>query len=129
MHSRAIFWKPFENESVNEFQKLLKSAENYFFPAFSSFWAKLSERKLYLIRCEILGLLDNTLTPNYEYSCSNKENLPLPIQIKFFNKQSISCCTFSTFLVSTLNSQCFKTKMSVIRQILLKLLSPKDVII
>ena len=28
----------------------------------------------------------NTLTANYEYSRSNKENLPLPIQIKLSKK-------------------------------------------
>ena len=30
------------------------------------------------MRSEILGLLDNTLTANYEYSRINRENLPLP---------------------------------------------------
>ena len=37
---------------------------------------------------EILGLLDNTLAANYGYSRSNKENLPLPIQIKLSKKPS-----------------------------------------
>ena len=42
MDNRACFWKPFGSERVNESQKLLKSAEKYFYPTFSSFWAKLS---------------------------------------------------------------------------------------
>ena len=33
----------------------------------------------YLIRSEILGPLVNMLTANYDYSRSNRENLPLPI--------------------------------------------------
>ena len=78
----ACFWKPFRSERLNESQKLLKSAEKYFYPTFPSFWAKLSQKKLFLIRSEILGLLANTLTANYEYSRSNRENLPLVIQIQ-----------------------------------------------
>ena len=70
--------KPFGCERVNESQKLLQSAEKNFYPIFSSFWAKLSEKKLFLIRSEILGRLDNTLTANYEYSRINSENLQLP---------------------------------------------------
>ena len=41
MNKRACFWKLLGSERVNESQKLLKSAENYFYPTFSSFWSKL----------------------------------------------------------------------------------------
>ena len=78
MHNRVCFWKTFGSERVNESQKLLQSAEKNFYPTFSSFWAKLSYKKLFLIRSEILGLLDNMLTPNDEYSRINSENVPLP---------------------------------------------------
>ena len=37
---------------------------------------------LFLIRSEILGLFDKILPANYENSRINRENLPLPIQIK-----------------------------------------------
>ena len=86
MHNRACFWKPFGSEHVNESQKLLKSAEKYFYPTFSLFWAKLSQEKLFLIRSDISGLLVDTLTANYQYSRSNRENLPLPIQMKLSKK-------------------------------------------
>ena len=82
MHHKDCFWKTFGIERVNESQKLLNSAEKYFFPTFSSFWGKLSLEKLFLIRSEILALLVNTLNGNYEYSPSNRENLQLQIQIK-----------------------------------------------
>ena len=72
MHNTACFWKPFRSERVNESQKLLKFAEKNFDSSFSSLWAKLSYKKLFLIRFQILGLLVNTLTANYEYSCSKK---------------------------------------------------------
>ena len=47
---------------------------------------KLSLKKVFLIRSEILGLLFNTLTGNYEYSHSDIENLLLQIQIKLCRK-------------------------------------------
>ena len=78
MHNRACFWKAYCSERVNESQKLLQYAEKNFYPTFSSFWAKLGEERLFLIRSEILGLLDNTLTANYEYSRISRENVPWP---------------------------------------------------
>ena len=78
MHRRACFWKAYCSELVNESQKLLQYAEKNLYPTFSSFWAKLSYKRLFLIRSEILGLLDNMLTAIYEYSRINRENLPLP---------------------------------------------------
>ena len=50
------------------------------------------------------------LTANYEYSRSNRENLPLPIQIKLSKKPEIFCCIFFAFLESTLNFQCSEKK-------------------
>ena len=96
MHESRRFWKHFGSDRVNESLKLLKSAEKYHYPAFSSFWAKLSEKKLFLTRSEILGLLVNTLTANYEYSCSNTDNLPLPFQMQL----SENLKTFSWFSIA-----------------------------
>ena len=45
---------------------------------FRPFEPELSEKRLFLITSEILGLLHNTLTANYEYSRINRENLLLP---------------------------------------------------
>ena len=84
--NRAFFWKSFGSERINESQKLMKSAEKNFYPIFSSFRAKLSQKKLFLIESEILGLLDNTLTANYEYSRTNRANFQFPIQIKLSKK-------------------------------------------
>ena len=78
MHNRACFWKPFGSERVNESQKLLQYPEKNFYPSFSSFWAKLSLEKVIFNQTETLGLLDQTLTANYENSRINRENLLLP---------------------------------------------------
>ena len=42
MNNRACLSKLLGSERVNESQKLLKSAEKYLYPTFSSFSAKLS---------------------------------------------------------------------------------------
>ena len=52
----------------------------------------------------------NTLTANYEYSVSNRENLPLPIQIQLFEKLKVFCCIFIAFLESTLSFERFEKK-------------------
>ena len=106
MHRRACFWKPSDSERVNESQKLLTSAEKYFYPTFSSFPARLSHRKLFFIRSETLGLLVNTLTANDGESRINIENLPLRIEIKVYKKPSTFCCICLAFFECTLNFQC-----------------------
>ena len=65
---------------------------------------------LFLIRSEILGLLDNTLTANYEYSHINRGNLPLPNKAELSQKASIFCCIFFAFFKLELNFQCFEKK-------------------
>ena len=129
MHNRTCFLKAYCSQHVNEFQKLLQYEEKSFYPTFSSFWAKLSYKRLFLIRSEILGLLDNTLTANYEYSRINRENLQLPNKAKLSKKPSIFCCILFAFFASKLNLQYFEKKMSLIAQVFLKLLTPRDVVV
>ena len=129
MHNRDFFWKPFGIERVNESQKLLKSAKKYFYPTFSSFWPKLSLRKLFLIRSEIFALLINTLTANYEYSDSNRENLPLQIQIKVSKKSwGLLPYVFEIFRIRIKFSMFWKI-LSTIGQMIVKLLTQEDVLI
>ena len=129
MHNWSCFWKPFGSESVNESQKLLQYAEKNFYPTFSLFWAKLSWKRLFLVRSENLGLLDNTLTANYEYTRINRKNVPLPNSAKLSKKPSIFCRIFFEFLEWKLNFQCFEKKMTLIGQVFPKLLTPRDVLL
>ena len=73
----GLFLKPFRSKPVNRAQKHLRSAEKNFYQTFLSFSAKYRSGKVFPIVSEILGLLDNILTPNYKYSRINRENLPL----------------------------------------------------
>ena len=86
MHKRSCFWNPFGSERVNESLKLPKSSKKYFHPSFSSFLDKLSWKKLFLVRSEILGLLFKTYTANYKYSRRSTDNLPLPVEMQLSGK-------------------------------------------
>ena len=55
-------------------------------------------------------LLFNTFTANYEYSCSNTENLPLPIEIQLSEKPKTFCQFSIAFLESTSHFDHFETK-------------------
>ena len=50
------------------------------------------------------------LTANYEYFRSNRENLPLPIEIKLSKKPYIFCDICFAFSVSAWNFQCSERK-------------------
>ena len=90
----------------------------------------MSEKKLFSIRSEILGLLDNTLTGNYENSRSNGENLMLPIEIKLSKK---SYTFWAIFLMHFwLLHEIFnvlKKRMSLIGKVFLKFLTPTNELI
>ena len=50
------------------------------------------------------------MTENYKDSCSNRENLPLPIQIQLSKKPETFCSIVVSFLVSRCNFQCSEKK-------------------
>ena len=129
MHYSVCFTKYFSRERVHGFQKLLKSAKKHFYATFSLLWAQLSLKKLFLIWSQILGLLVNTLTANFQYSRSSRVYLQLQIQIKLSKKPQTFCWLLCPFLESILNFQCCEKHMSVIGLIFLKFLNPKYVLI
>ena len=53
------------------------------------------------MKSEILGLHVNTLTANSEGSCSNRENLQIPSQIKLSKNPEGFCSIVLKFLKST----------------------------
>ena len=50
------------------------------------------------------------LIPDYKHSRSNRENLPLPIQVHLSKKTKKICCNFILCLESTLNFKHFEEK-------------------
>ena len=69
----------------------------------------MSYKKSFLVTSKILGLLINKLTADYEYSRSNKENLPPPIYMQLPKKPKTFCVVIE-FLESTLNLEHFEKK-------------------
>ena len=55
-----------------------------------------------------------TLTANYEYSRSNRKNLPLPVQMQLSEKPKTYFQFSIAFLESTLNFEHFEKKISLI---------------
>ena len=74
-------------------------------------------------------MLVNTLTANYGYLCSNRQNLQLQIQIKLSKKPQTFCGIFFQYSESTLNFQCSEINMSAICLIFLNIFNPKHVLI
>ena len=60
---------------------------------------------LYLSKCPF-----NALTADCEYFRSNRENLPLPVQMQLSKKPKIFCCNFIASLESKLNFEHFQNK-------------------
>ena len=117
MHKRSYFGKPFGSERVNESQKLLISAESTLILLFHHLQ---QTRVSCFVRSDILGLLVNTLTVNYEYSRSNRDNLPLPTQMQLWEKLDTFSKLLLNFLESTLNFKHFEKrnkKMNLIGQV------------
>ena len=67
---------------------------NHYMPGKGTFWPNIGNI--------------NTSTANYEYSRSNGENLPLPIQMQLSEKPKNFCKFFIEFLESTLSFEHFE---------------------
>ena len=127
MHKRSCSWKLFARERVKDSLKLLKSAEKYFYPTLSSDWVNLRWKKLFLFTFQILELLVNRLTADYEYPRSNSDKLQLQVQAQPPEILEIFSRIFIAFLKSALNFEHLLKKMSLLAQVFLKLMTAKDV--
>ena len=81
-----------------------------------------------LVLWKILRLFVNTLTDDDKYSLLYRDNLTQPIQILLSQKQNTVSEFFSAFLKSTLNSEQFQKKLTLITDVIPKLPSPEKVI-
>ena len=81
-----------------------------------------------LVLWKILRLFVNTLTDDDKYSLLYRDNLTQPIQILLSQIQKTFSEFFSAFLKSTLNSEHFQKKLTLITDVIPKLPSPEKVI-
>ena len=62
------------------------------------------------------------MTTNYKYSRNNKDNLPVPVQMRLSGKLETFSGIFIAFFESALNFEHFAKEVSLIAQVI-----PKDV--
>ena len=91
-------------------QTLLKSAWQHLYKIHWSLIRDLCSKKSLLLKCQILGLLVNTLATDEKYPVPNRENLTIPIQMQLSQKQKTFSQFFAAFLKSTLNFKHFESK-------------------
>ena len=131
MHISACFWEPFVSERVNGFQKRRKVLLSYFLIIASQVTLEknffLSDMKFYdclltrwLPTTSILVVIERIYCYKIKYNYLNNQKVFLFL---FF----FSCCYCIFGIYVKLH--CFEKKMSLIGQVLLKLLTPKEVLI
>ena len=95
-------------------QKLLKSAWQHLYKIHWSLTRDLCSKKCLLLKCQILGLLVNTLATDEKYPVLNRDNLTIPIQMQLSEKQKCFSQFFAAFFKFTLNFQHLEKKMTFI---------------
>ena len=107
MSKRSRFRTSFGSQRFNGSQSVLKSVQHHFYIIFQLIWNKLSCKKLFLIRFEILGLFLNTMTTDDNISRRNRDNFVQQIQMQLPQQPKIFSRYFFAFLKSTSNFQYF----------------------
>ena len=99
MSKKSCFRGCFDKQYGQCAQALLKSASQHLCHIHWSLARKLCQKKSLLLTCQILGLLVNTLAADEKYPVGNRDNLKIPIQMHFSQKEK----TFSQFVRAFLN--------------------------
>ena len=125
MPKNSRFRREFENQHGKRAQALLKSASHHLYHIHWSLPRQLIWRKSLLLKCQILGLLVNTLAADEKYPVLNRDNLAIPIQMQLSQKQKVFLNFLLLFwsLAETLNV--LKKKMTLIAFVFPKLPTPK----
>ena len=110
MPKRSFLKQPFASQRLTGSQTLLKHARHHFYTTAPLIWDKLSWKKLFLVKSEILALFGNTLTVNEKYSRHNIENLQQQIQVILSQKRKEISGFFIEFPKFTSNSEYFQKK-------------------
>ena len=81
----------------------------------------MSWKKSLLLKCQILGLLVNTLAAGGKHPVLNRDNLTIQIQMQLSPKQKSFSQFLAAFLKSRLNFKYFQKKMTLVAFVLWKL--------
>ena len=77
-----------------------------------------------MLHAKIMLLLVNTLAANENYPVLNRDNLTIPIQMQFSQKQNTFSYFFAAFLKGAINFKYVVKKMTVIDFVFPKLRTP-----
>ena len=110
MPKKSRFRAPFEKQHGKRAQALLKSASHHLYHIHWSLPRQLIWKKFLLLKCQILGLLVNTLAADEKYPVLNRDNLTIPIQMQLSQKQKTFSQIFPAFLEFRSNFEYFEKK-------------------
>ena len=115
----------FDKQQGKRAPALFKSASHHIYHFHRSLPRKFSWKKFFLLTCQILGLLANTLATDEKYPVLNRDNLTIPIEMQLSQKQKVFLNFLLLFwsLPETLNV--FAKKMTLIAFVFLNLRTPK----
>ena len=103
MSKKSRFRGPFEKQHGKRAWPLLKSASKHLYHIHWLLRSQVSWTRSLLLTCKILGMLFNTLAAYEKCPVLNRDNLRIPIQMQFSQKQKSFSQFFAQFLKSTLN--------------------------
>ena len=110
MSKKSHFRGCFDKENVKRAQTRFKSASRHLYHIHQSLPSQFSWKKAFLLTCQILGLLVNTLAADEKYLVLHRDNLLTPIQRQLSQQQNTFPQFFGAFLKSWLNFECFEKK-------------------
>ena len=107
MSKKFRFGEHFDKQHFESAKAVPKSSSQHFYAIDSSLPGQLSWKKSLLMTCQILSLLANTLAANENYPVLNRDNLTIPIQMQFSQKQNTFSYFFAAFLKCAINFKYF----------------------
>ena len=110
MSKKYCLKRCFEKQYRKYAQELLKSTSKHLYRIHCSMARKISSKKLLLLKCQILGLLLDTLATDEKCPVFNRENLTIPIQMQLSQKQKTFSRFFAAFWKSRLHFKIFELK-------------------
>ena len=110
MSKKSHFRGCFDKENVKRAQTRFKSASCHLYHIHQSLPSQFSWKKAFLLTCQILGLLVNTLAADEKYPVLNRDNLTIPIQMQLSQKQKTFSQLFRELLKSRINYKHFERK-------------------
>ena len=100
MSAKSCFRGPLDKQHGKRSQALLRPALEHLYHINRLVPRKLSWQKSLLLTCKIFALLVNTLPADEKYRVLNRDNLRIPIQMQFSQKQKPFSQSFAAFLES-----------------------------